>query len=321
MNKLINMAVETSDFALELLQQETAADARALLEVGSGGGGDVASVNGQSGVVVLTAADVGAATAAQGVKADTALQPGDAPGAITSVNGYTGVVTLGASDVGAATSAQGALADTAVQPGDLADVATSGSYDDLSDTPDVIDHTSGALASRPSSATTYSTYYATDVRETYRWDGASWELISGGGVVLASVALEASGLGPTPNSLPITNHDFGTTPFAYVPNAPSLIFTCGTRPFTVELSGSMLNGDASAQMCVQLEVNGTVYTQLLYMNSIAGTWMAVVRKTKPLTFAAGTLITCRIRGVMGGTTDGQLFCHPTDPLQIVAMSV
>jgi hypothetical protein len=38
-------------------------------------------------------------------------------------------------DIGAATSAQGALADSAVQPGDLATVATSGDYDDLSNSP------------------------------------------------------------------------------------------------------------------------------------------------------------------------------------------
>lgn len=38
-------------------------------------GGQVASVNGQTGTVVLTASDVSAATAAQGAKADTAVQP------------------------------------------------------------------------------------------------------------------------------------------------------------------------------------------------------------------------------------------------------
>lgn len=48
------------------------------------------------------------ATAAQGAKADTAVQ---------SVNGKTGTaITLGAADVGAATAAQGSLAETAVQP-------------------------------------------------------------------------------------------------------------------------------------------------------------------------------------------------------------
>jgi hypothetical protein len=41
------------------------------------GNATVASVNGQTGAVVLTAADVGAATAAQGVLADSALQSGD----------------------------------------------------------------------------------------------------------------------------------------------------------------------------------------------------------------------------------------------------
>lgn len=42
---------------------------------GGGGGGAVDSVNGKTGAVVLTAANVGAATAAQGTKADTAVQP------------------------------------------------------------------------------------------------------------------------------------------------------------------------------------------------------------------------------------------------------
>ncbi|CAN7198180.1 hypothetical protein [Knoellia sp. LjRoot47] len=44
--------------------------------VPGGEGGAVASVNGQTGAVVLTAATVGAATTTQGAKADTASQPG-----------------------------------------------------------------------------------------------------------------------------------------------------------------------------------------------------------------------------------------------------
>jgi len=43
----------------------------------SGGGGDVLSVNGYTGVVTLAAMDVGAATSAQGALAATAVQPGD----------------------------------------------------------------------------------------------------------------------------------------------------------------------------------------------------------------------------------------------------
>ena len=45
----------------------------------SGGGGAVDSVNGATGTVVLTAGDVGAATAAQGATADTAVQLADLP--------------------------------------------------------------------------------------------------------------------------------------------------------------------------------------------------------------------------------------------------
>lgn len=119
-NRLINLAVTTSTFGAELITADNSAAARSLLGVTSGGGsGEVASVNGQVGAVVLDYEDVGAASAAQGAKADTALQPGDAVGAISSVNGKTGTVILNADDVGAATAAQGAKADTALQPGDI----------------------------------------------------------------------------------------------------------------------------------------------------------------------------------------------------------
>jgi hypothetical protein len=57
-------------------------------EQGGGGGGAVQSVNGQTGAVVLDAADVGAL-------------PDDYTPPVTSVNGETGVVVLDAADVGA----------------------------------------------------------------------------------------------------------------------------------------------------------------------------------------------------------------------------
>lgn len=74
-------------------------------------------------------------------------------GGVTSFNGRTGSVTPASGDytfsqlgsrpttlsgygiTDAATSAQGALADSAVQPSDLSAVATTGSYDDLTDKP------------------------------------------------------------------------------------------------------------------------------------------------------------------------------------------
>ncbi|MFJ7902366.1 collagen-like protein [Streptomyces sp. NPDC096198] len=69
----------------------------AQLPTGSGGGGAVASVNGKTGTVVLTSADVGALDLAA---ADARyVQPSAVP--VQSVAGKTGAVVLAAADVGA----------------------------------------------------------------------------------------------------------------------------------------------------------------------------------------------------------------------------
>lgn len=75
------------------------------------GGGDVASVNGKTGTVVLDATDVGA-------------RPDDWT---PDLSGYatTADIPTTPSDIGAATATQGALADTAVQPATLDDYATA----------------------------------------------------------------------------------------------------------------------------------------------------------------------------------------------------
>ena len=83
-------------------------------------GGAVASVNGQTGAVVLSATGLGAATAAQGARADSALQPG----------------------------AQIPWADITGAPA-LAAVAVSGRYDDLANRPALFDGTWDSLAGRP----------------------------------------------------------------------------------------------------------------------------------------------------------------------------
>lgn len=125
-------------------------------EAVGGGGVGVLSVNGQAGVVVLDASDVGAASTVQGAKADTAVQPSDLADVATSgvYGDLTGKPTLGTAAATAvtdyATAAQGDTADTAVQPGDLSDVATSGAYADLTGKP-----TLGTAAAQDS--TTFAT--------------------------------------------------------------------------------------------------------------------------------------------------------------------
>lgn len=72
---------------------------------GGGGGGAVDSVNGKTGVVVLSASDVGAATTAQGAKADTAVQPAAIANFVPDTRTVAGKpltadVTLARGDVG-----------------------------------------------------------------------------------------------------------------------------------------------------------------------------------------------------------------------------
>lgn len=72
---------------------------------GGGGGGAVDSVNGKTGTVVLVASDVGAATTAQGAKADTAVQPAAISGLVPTSRTIAGKpltadVTLAKGDVG-----------------------------------------------------------------------------------------------------------------------------------------------------------------------------------------------------------------------------
>jgi hypothetical protein len=67
--------------------------------------------------------DIGAATAAQGATADTAVQPGDLA-TVATTGQYSDLLGKPSipddpADIGAATAAQGALADTALQPADI----------------------------------------------------------------------------------------------------------------------------------------------------------------------------------------------------------
>jgi hypothetical protein len=161
-----------------------------LIAISQGGTGSNTAAGARSNLGLGTAATTDAsayATAAQGVKADTATQPGD-------------LGTAAAEDVGYfATAAQGALADSAVQPGDLATVATTGSYNDLTDKPSAGSGTVTSVAlSAPTGlsvsgspvttsgtlAVTYSAGYAipTTAKQTewdtaytdrLKWDGGS----------------------------------------------------------------------------------------------------------------------------------------------------
>lgn len=109
------------------------------------------------------------ATAAQGEKADTAVQ---------SVNGKSGTaVTLAPSDIGAATAAQGAKADTALQPGALNGYAQTSDIPDKLPSPQALTIRLGSGGS----PTTYDGSAARSVTITPEAIGAQPEGESGGG--------------------------------------------------------------------------------------------------------------------------------------------
>ena len=105
-----------------------------------GGGSAVESVNGETGVVVLEAADVGAPPTGRQVLAGAGLAGGGTLAADRTIVLSSGTLTsLG-------------KADSAVQPGELATVATTGTYADLTGKPAIPDSYDDLTGLVPTSA-------------------------------------------------------------------------------------------------------------------------------------------------------------------------
>lgn len=139
------------------------------------------------------------ATAAQGAKADTAVQPGAlaavaTSGAYSDLSGRPTLGTAAATDVAAyATAAQGAKADTAVQPGALALVATSGAYADLSGKPDISAAADARIAAASISALADVDTTGVTSGQVLKWNGSAWvpgtdETAAGGATNLGATA-------------------------------------------------------------------------------------------------------------------------------------
>lgn len=144
--------------------------------------GQVASVNGQTGTVVLTASDVGAATATQGAKADTAVQPADLATVATTgdYDDLTNKPTIPAAQVNSDWNASSGVAQILNKPtlgtmaaesasdytktANLATVATTGAYSDLSGTPTIPD---------PTQVSTLPTASATEEGKIYQFIGTT----------------------------------------------------------------------------------------------------------------------------------------------------
>lgn len=165
-----------------------------LLAISQGGTGSSTASGARTNLGLGTAATTDAsayATAAQGALADSATQPGD-------------LGTAAAEDVGYfATAAQGALADSAVQPGDLATVATTGSYNDLSNKPTIPTNLDSLTDVVITSATN---------GQSLQYNGTNWVNGSAGAGSVTSVALSVP-TGLTVSGSPVTTS--GTLAVSY----------------------------------------------------------------------------------------------------------
>lgn len=135
------------------------------IAISQGGTGAKTAADARTNLGLGTAATTAAsdyATAAQGTLADSAVQPGDIGTAAAQNVGYF------------ATAAQGALADSAIQAGDLATVATTGSYDDLTDKPTL---------TTSLEELTDVTITSVATNDVLQYNGTAWvnAVISGGG--------------------------------------------------------------------------------------------------------------------------------------------
>lgn len=191
-----------------------------LITIPQGGTGARSAADARTNLGLGTAATTNAsayATAAQGALADTALQSftetdpvftASEAASITSTDttnwdtAYTdrlkwdggstglnastartslGLGTAATTDATAyATAAQGSKADTAVQPGSLATVATSGSYNDLSNKPTIptnLDSLTDVVITSPTT------------NQTLQYNGTNWVNATGGTGTVTSVAM------------------------------------------------------------------------------------------------------------------------------------
>lgn len=133
-------------------------------------------------VTGLQAALDGKATAAQGAKADTAVQPGTLA-AVATAGTYaslTGKPSIPAApgDIGAATAAQGAKADTALQPAAIGTTVASlvGGTVPSSQLPSYVDDVLefANLAALPATGESGKIYITLDTNFEYRWSGSTY---------------------------------------------------------------------------------------------------------------------------------------------------
>ena len=226
-----------------------------------GGGGDVQSVNGKTGVVILTYSDVGALSSATVIPTKTSQLLNDSgfltSAPVASVNGKTGIVVLTPSDIGAyqkpasgipaSDLASGVIPSvpsaSSANPQNLgtASAGTSNDYsraDHIHNMPSASDVGAAPVVTEITNSTAGAVTQALDAGKIYHFTGALTSL---------TITLNAAGAGIIPQYH--FDFDSGST-------APTV-----TLPGTVTMEGGTFTPEASKHYEIDILNNYGVYVE------------------------------------------------------------
>lgn len=152
----------------------------------------------------------------------------------------------------------------------------------------------GTYAARPAANTVLDgmIYYATDVPEQYRSNGAVWTVVGSGGSELGYAQITAVTAAIS-------------TPAADIPGL-SVTFVAGERPAMVTFEGMFLASTTATYAYLTLVLTAAITGQLLRRTTVAGEYLSLTRSARLTGLTPGTSYTVKARiNVDAGTITPQ----------------
>jgi hypothetical protein len=166
----------------------------------------------------------------------------------------------------------------------------------------------GLYSARPAATSmpSGSTYYATDVYETYRTNGTAWTVIGNGGQEL--------GYAQSTTVFTIT----GTTPTDVT--GLTTTFLVGERPIEIRFDGDMTNGTANAITVGYLVLDGVVKARPNMPAHAVDNWHTISRRVRVTGLTPGTSHTAKFQlACVSGT--GKVQGDSTNPMSISVVTL